>query len=82
MLYLKGIHVNCTYRKFRPKDKVEIRDLRDEKCHKCTVVKVDDDHIKAHYVEWSLSNDEWLNVKKAVENKPRSEGCIMVYQFS
>ena len=46
----------------RPKDKVMIRNLRDEKCHECSVIKVDGDDIKVHYVGWSLSNDEWLNV--------------------
>ena len=46
----------------RPKDQVVFRDLRDKKCHECTVVKVDGDDIKVHYVGWSLSYDEWLNV--------------------
>ena len=46
----------------RPKDKVVIKDIRDEKCHECVVVKIDGDDIKVHYAGWSSSKDEWLNV--------------------
>ena len=46
----------------RPKDKVVIKDLRDEKCHECVVLKVDGNDIKVHYDGWSSSKDEWLNV--------------------
>ena len=43
-------------------DKLHVRDKKDSQFYRCTVVSIDNEKIKIHFIGWNKKHDEWFRL--------------------